>query len=173
MKYTRHIQGCFAALALAVVLLAPSAHSARVPLQQGTEAIVTFAADGKIKSGEHAVGDTLEITLARPIIIGNQVIVEDGASGKAVVAEIKPSGKGGKPGYIKVSFVSLMTKGTFKTLDGAPIPLEGTIDDKGGGKKLLSYLFIAGLFIKGGQGEIDANAEYPVTVTKTVVLSDE
>jgi hypothetical protein len=40
----------------------------------------------------------------------------------------------------------------------------------GGSHKILSWLFILGLFIKGGQGDIDTVQPYEATVGETVIM---
>ncbi|MBD3257514.1 hypothetical protein GF377_03700, partial [candidate division GN15 bacterium] len=119
----------------------------KVALDKGTQVEVRFDLGAKISSKTNQVGDTVAITLADPIIIGGQVIVEEGAEGQAVVSEVEENGRGGKPGAITVDFVSLNAKGNFQLPEGEVIPLMGSTTDKGSGKKLLSWLFIFGLFI--------------------------
>jgi len=51
--------------------------------------------------------------------------------------------------------------------------LSGTKETKGKGKKLLSYLFIFGLFIKGSDAVIPTNVMYSVKVAESVYLESK
>lgn len=153
-----------------VVSLSVTAFGATVVVPKGTPVKVMFDAGKKIASGELEAGDTLSIRLVEDIKIGGKSIVGAGAKGIARVKEAIPSSKPGKPGKIEISFISLSASGEFRSKDGSDIKLAGTTKDEGGSHKLLSWLFILGLFIKGGQGEIDASQIYPATVGETIVL---
>ncbi len=113
----------------------------------------------------------MKIVLAEDIKIGGKTIVEKGAGGTAVVEEAVKASKPGKPGKIKVTFFDLETKGDYKAaaLNGK-IMLAGSVSDEGGGRKIISWIFILGLFIKGGQGEIDTALDYTATVAESIIL---
>ena len=175
MRMNTQIQRVFTTMLLVAVVAcfaAGSALAGKVAIDKGTKIDVRFDLGAKISSKTSNVGDTVNITLAAPIIIGGQVIVDEGAEGKAVVADIKKNGKVGKPGEITINFVSLNAKGAFSVPNGGVIPLTGSISDRGKGKKILSILFIAGLLIKGGNGEIDTGKAYPATVAESVILEN-
>lgn len=162
------------AVALFCLLILNSAvFAGKVQLPEDTPVKVKFDSSMKINSGKVQEGIPLLIYLAEDIKIGGKTIVEAGAQGKAEVIEIKKSSKPGKPGFIKVAFRELDAKGEYKTLDGAPIKITGEIYAKGSGKKLLSYLFIFGLFIKGSQGEIKTDQIYNAKIAETIILQSE
>ena len=161
----------FCALAiLALAALSATAFASKVAVPEGTPVKVMFDAGKKISSGELKAGDTLSIRLVEDVKIGGKTIVGAGAKGIATVKEVLAASKPGKPGKISISFVALTPSGDFRSKDGSEIKLSGMADDKGGSRKLLSWLFIFGLFIKGGQGEIDAAQIYPAAVGETIVL---
>jgi hypothetical protein len=155
---------------LALAALPAAAFAAKVAVPEGTPVKVMFDAGKKISSGELKAGDTLSIRLVEDVKIGGKSIVGAGAKGIARVKEVTASSKPGKPGTIEVSFIALTASGDFRSKDGSDIKLAGTAKDVGGSHKLLSWLFIFGLFIKGGQGEIDASQIYQATVGETIVL---
>jgi hypothetical protein len=172
--WTRNGAIRFAAIiALAIMLLAASLPAATIQLPRGTEVKVKFAAAAKVSSGNLAKDVPVLFTLAEPVIIGGETLVEAGAAGTAKVVEVKKAGKAGKPGYIKVAFVELEPKGVYQTADKAKIKLTGEVENKGKGKKFFSMLFIAGLFIKGGQGEIPANTVYTAKVAESITLENK
>jgi len=162
-------------LAVLVLLSFSSSLASMVQLPVDKDVKVSFdIAKGKtIGTGELETGRLVLIKLEEPILIYDQVIVEKGANGVAEVLEIIKPGKPGKPGKIKVGFISLTPKGQYKTVDGSDIKLKGEIEAAGKGKKLLSYLFIFGLFIKGGQAELSSSATYTVQIAESIRLTDE
>ena len=161
-----------AALAIMAILMAPAATFAgKVSLpKDATKIKVKFDPALRIDSGRILEGDSIVIYLAEDIKIGGITIVEAGARGAAVATKVVKASKPGKPGKIALSFVEMNTKGSYKSKDGSTIKLAGVAGDDGGGRKVLSWLFIFGLFIKGGQGEIDTSLEYPATVGETIIL---
>jgi hypothetical protein len=160
-------------VALAVIMLAAALPAATIQLPRGTEVKVKFAAAAKVSSGNLAKDVPVLFVLAEPVVIGGETLVEAGAAGTAKVVEVKKAGKAGKPGYIKVAFVDLEPKGIYQTADKAKIKLTGEIENKGKGKKFFSMLFIAGLFIKGGQGEIPPTAIYTAKVAESITLESK
>ena len=149
--------------------------AARVQLYEGDTIQVRFDSKLKISSGVLKKGDKIPIVLDQPIVEGGVVLVETGATGAAEVVEVEKAGKGGKPGSIKLKFIGLKPKGSFKISgDEEVIKLSGEIGPyKGKGKKLLSYLFIFGLFIKGGQGEVPTNVPHKATIAETILMESE
>ena len=121
------------ALALAILAFTPALQAATFQLVEDTEIKVQL--NTPINSGEAKIGDVLALTLAEPIMIGNQLLIADGAAGKAVVKEIEKAKAPGKPGKIVIEFQELGTRGSFKTADGAAIKLGGTAEKVGKGKK--------------------------------------
>ncbi len=162
-------------LLIAVVagMLTAPVHAAKVQLPEGTAIKVKFDPSVTISSGESVAGVPILIRLAEPITIAGQVIVDEGATGTAEIVEVEKAARGGKPGKISVKFVDLETKGVFKAPDDGRIKLSGLVEGKGKGKKTLSYLFIFGLFIKGGQGELPTNQIYTATVAESIILESE
>lgn len=161
-------------LLLSTLMVASDLNATVVRLNKGTEVKLKFQVDGKISSADYVKGDSIDIALAEAIIIDDSTIVEEGAPGKAVVVEAKKNGRAGKPGYIKAKFLYIQPKGAFKTEGNAPILLQGKeVADEGKGKKTLSYLFIFGLFIKGGHGEIDTSVTYTDKVAESIKLDSK
>ena len=161
-------------LGLVVLLAVPVGHASTFQLPAGTEIKLKFNADAKISSGEMEPGAKLAVTLVEPIRIGEVLLVADGASGTAVVAEVEKASAPGKPGKIVIEFTELGTRGGYRTVDGAPLKLAGKVEKIGKGKKILAYVTIVGIFlIKGGQGEIDTGEIYTATIGETVVLQSD
>jgi len=157
--------------ALIVALLLPVCASAgKIVLPEKTEVKIKFDSSIILNSGKLQKGLEVPIYLAEDIKIGGKTIIEKGAEGKAEVAEIMGHSKLGKPGYIKISFVELEAKGDYKTGNAEMIKLAGAVENKGKGRKVLSLLFIFGLFINGSEGEIDTTQVYTATVAETVIL---
>jgi hypothetical protein len=159
-------------LAIVVALLMPvGADAGRISLPKDvTKIIVKFDPEARIDSGRLKKGDSLTIHLAEDVKIGGITVVETGARGTAIVNEAVKASRPGKPGKIVISFVDLSPKGSYRSKDGGTIKLSGVAEDKGGGRKILSWLFILGLFIKGGQGDIDTAQPYEATVGETIIL---
>jgi len=162
-----------AAMILCSTAYVSDAQATVVRLAKGTEINLKFAPDQKVDGNKLAKGDSVDVMLTQSIVMDDSTIVESGALGKAVVLEAEKSGRGGKPGMIKVGFVYILPKGAFVTDDNQPILIEGELENKGGGKKLLSYLFIAGLFIKGGSGSIDTDQIYPAKIAESIKLRSQ
>jgi len=176
MKYTRTVTSRSIVIIIAALCLfvwTVPAYAATIQLPKGTEVKLRFTPGMKISSGELTKGVPLIVFLAEPIQIGGKTIVEEGAQGTATVLDVKKNGRGGSPGYIKIGFTELEPKGDYKTVDNAKIKLAGEFDNTGSGKKLLSYLFIFGLFIKGSQGEIDTNRVYTAIVAESIILESK
>jgi hypothetical protein len=152
--------------------LAVTVQAAKVQVPEGTQISVKFPATIKISSGEMSEGIPLLFELAKPVEIGGKVIVDKGATGTAVVKESVKAKRGGKPGKITIEFVELAPSAPWKAVDGSNIKLKGIITAEGKGKKTLSYLFIFGLFIKGGQGQVPSNQVYTATVAESIILED-
>jgi hypothetical protein len=160
------------ALAIMVALMLPvETLAGRVSLPKDVTKIkVKFDPAARIDSGRLEAGDSLSISLAEDLKVGGITVVEAGAKGTAIVKEAVKASRPGKPGKIVVSFVDLNPKGSYRSRDGGNIKLAGVAEDKGGGRKIISLLFILGLFIKGGQGEIDTAPAYTATVGETIIL---
>jgi hypothetical protein len=156
---------------IALVSFGSVAHAADFLVPEGTE--ITVAFDQDVSSKYVEPGDEIPIRLVEPIEIGGQVIVESGAKGSGRVKSVDPAGKPGSPGKVEVELLQLTPDGTFKSIDDKPIPIEGadgTIVAEGKGRKTLSWLFIFGLFIKGTEGEIEADQPIPAVVTEGVMI---
>lgn len=157
---------------LAVTLISSASSAGTMQIPQGHEIKVRFAPGMTISSAYLTKDNPLVIYLAEAIEIGGKVIVKEGAQGIAKVIEAKPAGKAGKPGYIKIEFVELETKGDYQTKDGSKIKLAGEVENNGKGKKTISLLFILGLFISGTDGEIPSANEYPAQVAEAIILQN-
>lgn len=162
-----------AAALLFVFVSSAGAFSGKVVLPEKTEIKVKFDSALQINSGKLQPGLTLSIYLAEDIKVGGITIVEASAEGTAKVEEIVEASRPGKPGKITVAFSELGTKGKYRTAKDAKIKLAGSIEREGKSRKLLSILFIFGLFIKGSQGEIDTAQEYTATISETIVLESD
>jgi len=160
-------------LALMTLVIMPEVYAGKIQVPQGTEVKVRFDPSMKINSGKLVKGVPLLISLDEPVIIGGKVVVDKGAQGKAEVLEVVRASKPGKPGYIKIGFKELSPKGEYATPEGAPIKLSGEQEAKGKGKKILSYLFIFGLLIKGGQAELSAGQIYTAQVSETIIMESK
>jgi hypothetical protein len=155
------------------LMLSNTAFAGKVQLTKDTQLKVKFDSPKRISSGSLQKGEDVAIYLAEDFKIGGETIIEAGAKGTAKVKEVVKASRPGKPGKIAISFVSLGSKGAYKAAGGKEIKLTGSIGDDGGGRKILSWLFILGLFIKGGQGQIDTALEYPATVAETIILESK
>jgi hypothetical protein len=143
-----------------------------IQLPKGTKVKLKFPPDLKVTSGNLSEGIPVICYLAEPVEVGGIVVVEEGAQGTATALEVEPAKKSGKPGRIKIGFITLETKGEYKTLDGSPIKLFGTKEAEGKGKGIFPYLFFI-FFVKGSEGVIPTNAVYTVEVAESVVLQSE
>lgn len=176
MRTTINIGWCGRAVVFAAtlaLLLTATGQAAKVQVPADTKISVKFPGNIKISSGQLSEGIPILFELAKPIEIGGKIIVDKGTQGTAVVTESVKSKRAGKPGTITVEFQELMPKGAFQSLDGSAIKLKGSVTSKGKGRKLLSYLFIFGLFIKGGQGEIPAGQVYSAMVAESIILEEK
>ena len=161
-------------LAMMVAVALPCEISAgRVQLTKDTELKVKFDSSKRISSGSLQKGEEVAIYLAEDFKIGGVTILEEGAEGTAKAKEVVKASRPGKPGKLTISFVDLSSKGDYSIAGGKKIKLTGELTKEGGNRKIISWLFILGLFIKGGQGEFDANVDYPVRVSETVVLESK
>ncbi|RKX26918.1 MAG: hypothetical protein DRP45_02295 [Candidatus Zixiibacteriota bacterium] len=156
---------------LLVLTLMFGVSQAQIKLQKGTEISVAFKQD--VSSKYLAPGQEIPIAVTEDVIIGGVVLIKAGAEGKAMVKSVEPAGKGGKPGTISVELGELESGSGFKSLEDKGIKLEGidgAIEAKGKGKKTLSYIFIFGLFIKGGEGLILADTPIKAIVKEDVFI---
>ncbi len=170
-------RNCLRFVALVIIALAliisPCAFAGKVQLPKDKEIKVSFDPNAKISSGKLKAGDAVNIVLAESIEIGGVAIVEKGATGKAVVAEVKKAGWLHKRGYIKVEFVELNGKGEFNPPAGSKIMLAGSAEKKGG-KQLFPAIPILPLFIlPAGQGTLSSSAVYPATIKESVILESK
>ena len=150
-----------------------TAQAGVVEIGKGKEVKIKFPTGMKITSGNVTSGIPIVCFLTEPIVEGSVVIVEAGAEATATVREVKPAQKGGKPGRLKIEFTSLKPKGEYQLLTESEIKLTGTKEAEGKGKKLLSYLFIFGLFVKGSEAVIPTNVIYSVKVAESVYLESK
>jgi len=146
-----------------------------IQIPKGTKVKMKFAPDMKISSAGVVKGMQLACYLAEPIDIGGVIVVEKDALGTATVLESVPPGRAGKPGNIKIGFTALDAKGQYKMLTpDAKIKLSSVgPDNKGKGRKTLSYLFIFGLFIKGKPGIIPVDRIYEAEVAESVLMESK
>jgi len=156
--------------ALVIVASAGSAVRADIELPQGTEVDIAFSQD--VSSKYVAPGDLVPIHTTAPITFGGFTVVREGAPGTARVKSVEPAGRGGKAGKLEIELVDLDPAGFYEAEGDQRIMLKAVdpIKAEGKGKKLLSYLFIFGLFIKGGQAEIPADTVYKAVVADNIVI---
>ena len=150
-----------------------SVQAGTIQIAKGQKVKLRFPAEMKISSKDLSAGVPVTCSLEEAIDVGGITVVEAGALATASVVEVQPAQKPGKPGYIKLQFTSLDAKGSYKILGGDNIKLTGNVEAKGKGKKLLSYIFIFGLFIKGTDAVIPTDQAYPAEVAESVVLESE
>ena len=166
----------YAAVLAAVCLLwstGSPVQAAKVQVPAGQEVKVSFDPSLVVSSGSLVTGVPVLIRLAEPITVAGEVIVEAGARGTASVKESVRAGRGGKPGKLVIEFIDLEPKGKWKPIGADRIRIEGSVERTGKGRKLLSYLFIFGLFIKGTQAELPADSVYVARLAENVLFTDE
>jgi hypothetical protein len=163
----------FLILLAACIMLSGDVYTKTMVIPESTQVYVRFDPNMIISSGKLQPGIPLLIYLDKPIVIAGEVLVEAGAQGKAEVLEVKANSTPGKPGSIKVGFTEISPKGAFTTSEGGSIKLTGEYEATGKKQKLLSYIFIFGLFIKGTQAKINTNAVYEAYIKETVIMQSE
>jgi hypothetical protein len=173
VDYRKSTLRIFLTTIIALFFFAPIIQAGKIQIPEETPVKVRFDPSMKISSKTLQPGIPLLIYLAEPVEIGGKVIIEKGAMGKAEVLEVKHASKPGKPGYLKVGFISIKPKGEYNTLDGSSIKLAGEVEANGKGKKLLSWLFIFGLFIKGSEATLPSDAIYTVHTAETIRVSND
>ena len=162
-----------AAMFMAIgIVLTSQVWGGKIQLPAGQEMKVKFDRNQELSSGKLKKGDKVSFTLAEPITIAGRAIIEQGAKGTAKVEDVTGA-KPFKGGVLKVSFDELHAKGDFKTPKDAAIKLEGTVEKKGGNRKILSV--IPGFFflIKGGQGKLNPDEVYTAKVKEAAVLESK
>ena len=161
-------------LLMVVVFVLPSMVSGQIQLPEGTEVTVAFSQE--VSSKFVKPGDQVAIKLVNPLEVGGVTLVKAGATGTALIKTVEKAGKGGKGGKLEIELVSLEPKGNYQALEDKKILLKfagsenGVLGAKGGGKKLLSYLFIAGLFIKGGEAKFAPDKPIKAVTTESVFV---
>ena len=160
-------------IGLIFLFVATAAQAGTIQVPKGQVVKLRFPAEAKLSSKELSTGVPIACSLEEPIAIGGITVVEAGASATATVSDVQPAKKGGKPGYLKVEFTSLDPKGPYQLLTGDKIKLTGSKDATGKGRKLLSYIFIAGLFIKGTDAVLPTGQVYQAEVAEGVVLESK
>jgi hypothetical protein len=145
---------------------------AAIELPGGTEVVVVFQQE--VSSKYVKPGDMVPIRLQGDITVGGITVVKDGCPGNARVKNVEKAGKPGKAGRVEVDLVELTPNGSYTPeKQGQTIKLEavhGTITAKGKGKALMSWIFIFGLFIKGGEGVIPADLPFAAKVKDDIML---
>jgi len=172
MMLKRHSVNAAIVVGLLVsVFSAGVVYAAQIQLASETEIQVRFQKD--VSSGVYQAGDTVPIELVQPVDIGGLIIIESGALGRAEVVEVEKVGRAGKPGRIKVKFVSLSPKGKYHLAAGEGDAIGLIAEEpevKGKGRKTLSYLLIFGLFIKGNNAVIPAHEIFTVKTEKDLMF---
>ena len=168
---TRWLKAYFVAMAM---LLSPVFASTTNAIQLPAGTKIEIVIELEVSSKHFAPNDQIPIRLHGAIEVGGIVLVEDGARGVARIKSVEPAGKGGKPGRIEVDLVELEPKGAYKAEGDKKIAITsvgGPITAEGKGRKILSYLFIFGLFIKGTEAVIPADKPFPATIAEDIMLN--
>jgi len=158
-------------IAALVLALVPAMVAAQVKVAAGTPVTVAFKQD--VSSKHLKPGDEVPISLVEQLEVGGLVLVKAGAVGRAVVKSVEGAGKPGKPGKIAIELVGIDPDGNYKAMNDKVLTLQaegGKIEAKGKGKKILSFLFIFGLFIKGGEATIPADQPFKATVKEDIFI---
>ena len=113
------------------------------------ETTVSLRVESPVSSRTALRGDKFDVSLARPIQIGGQVIVPDGARGKGEVIHVQGRGFGGRAG-------ELLLAARYLEVDGRQLKLRGFAIAKAGANNTAEALAIpiAGLFITGTSAEV-------------------
>lgn len=157
-------------IALAMLVATAGNVFGDIELPAGHEVEVVFSQD--ISSGYLAPGDLVPIRLSKPITFGGFTVVKEGTAGSARVKSVTPAGRGGKPGSIKIELLELEPGSSYEAEGDQKITLKAIdeISAAGKSKKLVSWLLILGLFIKGGQGEIPADQPIKAEIAEDIVI---
>jgi hypothetical protein len=141
-----------------------------VELPAGHEIEIVFSQD--VSSKHLAPGDLIPIRLSKPITLGGFTVVKEGAVGSARVKSVTPAGRGGKPGSITIELLELEPGSSYEAEGKNKIMIKAVneISANGKSKKLLSWVFIFGLFIKGSQGEIPADQPIKAEIAQDIVI---
>jgi hypothetical protein len=160
----------FVILAVALMMAASPVVRADIELPAGTEVEIVFSQD--VSSKYVAPGELVPIKLNAPITFGGFTVVKEGAPGSARVKSVTPAGRGGKPGRVELELLELEPAGFYEAEGDKKIMLKAAdeISAEGKGQKLLSWVLIFGLFIKGGQGEIPADQPFKATVVEDIII---
>jgi hypothetical protein len=123
----------------------------QVPLAAGDSLEVRFSAPF---CGSHLKeGHVPKAFVASPFVVASYVIVdiESPVEIRVVTQDVDDNGRAGKPGRIKVEFVSV------QATDGKTIPLKGSIERRGNGRGILAKIFT--LFLIKGEDPCVSNDE--------------
>lgn len=156
---------------LALVLLAQAAAGYDIMLPKGAKLKVKFDPSISIDSGNLEKGAIVKIFLAEDYVKHDVTLLKEGTEGTAEVTEVEKASRPGDPGMIKVTFVDLTPKGGCSLKGGDKVLLTDFVENKGKSRKFISWVFILGLFIKGGQGEIDTSAVYEAEVADNALFA--
>ncbi|MDH3889900.1 MAG: hypothetical protein OEV49_02350 [candidate division Zixibacteria bacterium] len=157
-------------MALALIVAVTGNVSADIELPAGHAVEIVFSQD--VSSKYVAPGDLVPIRLSSPITFGGFTVVKEGTSGSARVKSVTPAGRGGKPGSIELELLELEPGSSYEAEGDKKIMLKAVdeISAAGKSKKLVSWLLIFGLFIKGGQGEIPADQPFKAEIAEDIVI---
>lgn len=102
-------------------------------------------------------GETVRFEVAQPVKVKGETVIKQGTEVTAQIARLKNNFILGIPGEIELTNFQLITS------DNEPIPLRGTVSDKGEGRYWahIGWIFMFPLlFVKGGDGKIPATVQY-------------
>lgn len=140
---------------------ATQAQSTKVTIPWGTPVELKF--NERIAPETAAVGTTVMLTVAMPVIVGGKTVIAAGAAAAGEVIESSKRGAIGKPGSVGVLAKHVVAA------DGTIIPLTGTKLIEGKSKQtsaivITIFCCILGLLQKGENAEIPAGSSIQVTV---------
>lgn len=120
-----------------------------------------------VNSGKNNVGDIALFKTTENLVINGVVVIEKGATGEAIVKNVKRAGAWGKGGGIELSANSI------KTINNTAVPL--TLDTKqyGGGEAMLVPALLIGVFsgfVRGKNQDIPMGTKFVVAVDTDVDL---
>lgn len=150
---------------LPVLTPGPEAQSARVTLREGREIRARMLDDARSRSV--APGDRVRFEVAEDVEMHGLVAVKAGTVGTLAVTEVKKNGMlWGKPGQVVFGAGSIPGAGV-----DIPVELAGRDTFKGKSRKLTAILLtplLVGLFLRGGQGGLDAGDPILLSIPETV-----
>lgn len=120
-----------------------------------------------VNSGKNNVGDKVMFKVTENLVVNGVIVIPKGASGQAIVKNVKRAGSWGKGGGIELEANST------KTLNNIEVPLSLDTQKYGGGQGMVVPWILVGVFsgfIKGKNQDIPAGTKFSVAVDSDVDL---